>query len=89
MTHHNNTSTLPQQHHNVQKTGRLLVLNQENDQEKDKDMVQLLLNFKDKVDDVIVSSFHGNLLFVNVMKESFENFINQRQNKPAEVIGAS
>lgn len=70
----------------IKKTGRVYVLNQGNDTDKDKGMVQLLLNFKDKVDEVISVSFKRNPLFVNVMKESFENFINQRQNKPAEVI---
>lgn len=45
------------------------------------------IDFKDKIDNIIVSCFNRNEKFINVMKESFENFINQRQNKPAEVIG--
>ncbi|XP_073419646.1 cullin-4A [Dendrobates tinctorius] len=54
--------------------------------EKDKDMVQELLDFKDKVDHIIDVCFQKNEKFVNVMKESFETFINRRANKPAELI---
>lgn len=45
------------------------------------------LDFKDKLDNIIAVCFNRNEKFINVMKESFEYFINQRQNKPAEVIG--
>ena len=47
----------------------------------------LFSDFKDKVDNIITTCFCGNYKFVNSMKESFEHFINQRQNKPAELIG--
>jgi cullin-4 len=70
----------------IKKTGRIFVINHDNNPEKDKDMVQQLLDFKDKIDNIILMCFGKNEKFVNVMKESFENFINQRQNKPAEVI---
>ncbi|KAK7475514.1 hypothetical protein BaRGS_00033270 [Batillaria attramentaria] len=70
----------------IKKTGRLIVVNPSNDAEKDKDMVQNLLDFKDKIDNIIEVCFAQNQTFVNAMKESFENFINQRQNKPAEFI---
>jgi len=45
------------------------------------------VDFKDKLDNIVAVCFNKNEKFVNVMKESFEYFINQRQNKPAEVIG--
>lgn len=70
----------------IKKTGRVIVINPSNETEKDKDMVQELLDFKDKVDNVISECFMKNEKFVNSMKESFESFINQRQNKPAELI---
>jgi cullin-4 len=70
----------------IKKTGRLIVINVDNDADKDRCMVQHLLDFKDKLDNIIASCFNKNEKFVNVMKESFEYFINQRQNKPAEVI---
>ncbi|XP_018417756.1 PREDICTED: cullin-4A [Nanorana parkeri] len=54
--------------------------------EKDKDMVQELLDFKDKVDQIIDVCFQKNDKFVSVMKESFETYINKRPNKPAELI---
>lgn len=50
-------------------------------------MVQNLLDFKDKMDNVIDVCLSKNEKFVNALKESFETFINQRQNKPAELIG--
>ncbi|XP_069323892.1 cullin-4A isoform X2 [Eulemur rufifrons] len=62
--------------------GTTIVINPE----KDKDMVQDLLDFKDKVDHVIEVCFQKNERFVNLMKESFETFINKRPNKPAELI---
>uniref|UniRef100_A0A6Q2Z228 Cullin-4B n=1 Tax=Esox lucius TaxID=8010 RepID=A0A6Q2Z228_ESOLU len=54
--------------------------------EKDKTMVQELLDFKDKVDHIIDTCFMKNEKFVNAMKEAFETFINKRPNKPAELI---
>uniref|UniRef100_UPI0037E76AB4 cullin-4A isoform X1 n=1 Tax=Semicossyphus pulcher TaxID=241346 RepID=UPI0037E76AB4 len=54
--------------------------------EKDKDMVQELLDFKDKMDNVAQCCFTRNEGFINAMKEAFETFINKRPNKPAELI---
>ena len=44
-------------------------------------------DFKDKVDNIIHVCFGKNETFINTMRDSFENFINVRQNKPAEYIG--
>ena len=57
------------------------------DPEKDKSMVQDLLDFKDKMDNIVINCFQKNDKFVNSVKEAFEHFINQRPNKPAELIG--
>ena len=65
--------------------GSTIVINPE----KDKTMVQELLDFKDKVDHIIDICFMKNEKFVNAMKEAFETFINKRPNKPAELIGQS
>uniref|UniRef100_A0A8C5FLC4 Cullin 4A n=1 Tax=Gadus morhua TaxID=8049 RepID=A0A8C5FLC4_GADMO len=54
--------------------------------EKDKDMVQELLDYKDKMDNVVHTCFARNESFINSMKEAFEAFINKRPNKPAELI---
>uniref|UniRef100_A0A8C2F1M3 Cullin-4B n=1 Tax=Cyprinus carpio TaxID=7962 RepID=A0A8C2F1M3_CYPCA len=62
--------------------GSTIVINPE----KDKTMVQELLDFKDKVDLIIDVCFMRNEKFVNGMKEAFETFINKRPNKPAELI---
>ncbi|TSQ81028.1 Cullin-4B [Bagarius yarrelli] len=62
--------------------GSTIVINPE----KDKTMVQELLDFKDKVDSIIDICFMKNEKFVNAMKEAFETFINKRPNKPAELI---
>merc|ERR1712071_378701 len=56
------------------------------DPEKDKTMVQELLDFKEKLNNIVVNCYQSNEKFINSLKESFENFINQRLNKPAEMI---
>ena len=67
----------------VKKKGRTIVI----DPEKDKTMVQELLDFKEKLDRIVLTCFGRNDKFVNGLKEAFENFVNQRLNKPAELIG--
>ncbi|XP_029460522.1 cullin-4A isoform X2 [Rhinatrema bivittatum] len=66
----------------IKNFGTAIVINPE----KDKDMVQELLDFKDKVDHIIEVCFQKNEKCINLMKESFETFINKRPNKPAELI---
>ncbi|XP_053163130.1 cullin-4A isoform X1 [Hemicordylus capensis] len=66
----------------IKNFGTTIVVNPE----KDKDMVQELLDFKDKVDHIIEVCFQKNEKFINLTKESFETFINKRPNKPAELI---
>ncbi|OUM69418.1 hypothetical protein PIROE2DRAFT_57463 [Piromyces sp. E2] len=66
----------------IKKTGSFYVL----DSSKDPIMVQSLLDFKKDLDDVLEQSFNNNEKFVNTVKEGFETFINERQNKPAELI---
>lgn len=50
-------------------------------------MVQELLDFKDKMDNIVSHCFQRNDKFANSLKEAFEHFVNQRANKPAELIG--
>ena len=57
------------------------------DTERDKTMVQELLDLKTKVDTIIAQSFQGNEKITDVVRESFEAVVNKRQNKPAELIG--
>ncbi|XP_061482665.1 cullin-4A isoform X2 [Rhineura floridana] len=66
----------------IKNFGTTIVVNPE----KDKDMVQDLLDFKEKVDHIIEVCFQKNEKCINLMKESFETFINKRPNKPAELI---
>ncbi|TPX49800.1 hypothetical protein SeMB42_g00608 [Synchytrium endobioticum] len=66
----------------IKKTGLTLV----NDPSRDPNMVTDLLAFKAKLDNLMNIAFAKNEAFANTMKESFEYFINQRQNKPAELI---
>lgn len=72
------------QHFNqfVKKQGKLLVANPE----KDKSMVSELLTFKEQMDKVVNDCFMSQERFINSLKEAFEHFINQRPNKPAELI---
>ena len=66
----------------VKKRGKVIVLNPE----KDKTMVQELLDFKAKLDRIVTKCFLNNDKFAVALKDSFESFINTRQNKPAEMI---
>lgn len=66
-----------------QKKGRTIVI----DPEKDKSMVQDLLDFKDKLDNIVRNCFMHNDKYLNSLREAFEFFVNQRSNKPAELIG--
>lgn len=66
-----------------QKKGRTIVI----DPEKDKSMVQDLLDFKDKLDNIVHRCFDHNDKYINSLREAFEFFVNQRSNKPAELIG--
>ncbi|XP_071837977.1 cullin-4A-like [Apostichopus japonicus] len=66
----------------IKKTGTTIVI----DPEKDKTMVQDLLDFKDRMDNILKDCFGMNEKFSNTMKEAFENFINKRLNKPAEFV---
>jgi cullin-4 len=66
----------------IKKKGRVIVTNPE----KDKTMVQELLDFKEQMDGIVNLSFNKSEKFGNSLKEAFEYFINQRTNKPAELI---
>ncbi|KFK28509.1 cullin 4 [Arabis alpina] len=66
----------------IRKTGQRNVM----DEEKDKDMVQSLLDFKTSLDNIWEESFCKNESFGNTIKDSFEHLINLRQNRPAELI---
>jgi cullin-4 len=49
------------------------------DEEKDKDLVPFLLEFKASLDKILEESFAKNEAFSNTIKESFEHLINLRQ----------
>jgi cullin-4 len=56
------------------------------DPSRDLQMVESVLNFKKKLDEIVEKSFQKLTLFTNTIKEAFEAFINRRANKPAEMI---
>ena len=62
--------------------GKVIVMSPE----KDKYMVDELLNLKQKLDAVVTTSFQASEVFMTSVKSSFETFINKRHNKPAEMI---
>ncbi|GFY88922.1 cullin4 [Actinidia rufa] len=66
----------------IRRTGQGIVM----DEEKDKDMVSCLLEFKASLDTIWEESFSRNEAFCNTIKDSFEHLINLRQNRPAELI---
>lgn len=49
------------------------------DEEKDKDLVPCLLDFKSSLDTILEESFSKNEAFSNTIKDSFEHLINLRQ----------
>lgn len=53
---------------------------------KDKIMIQFLLEFKDQIDKVVTKSFRRNSKLFEAVKDAFKYFINQRHNKPAELL---
>ena len=57
------------------------------DPERDKVMVQDLLELKTKMDDIIAKAFRDGIKFYDTLREAFESVVNRRQNKPAELIG--
>ncbi len=58
-----------------------------NDPEKDKSMVQLLLDLKDHVDNIVEHGFRSHDSVMYVGKHAFERIVNARDNRPAEMIG--
>lgn len=66
----------------IKKRGKVIVGNVA----KDKTMVQDMLEFKQQLDAVAYGPWVKNELFINGIREAFEYFINQRHNKPAEMI---
>lgn len=65
----------------IKRKGREIVINPE----RDNTMIQELLDFKEKLDEISECWSH-NEKFLHALKDSFEHFINQRPNKPAELI---
>ncbi|KAK9766943.1 hypothetical protein K7432_003615 [Basidiobolus ranarum] len=55
-------------------------------QNRDSTMIQDLVDFKEKLDMILDTSFQKNEGFSNTLKDSFESFLNIRQHKPAEMI---
>lgn len=66
----------------IKQRGQVIVM----DLEKDKSMVQDLLEFKIRMDQVVNECFQKQEKFVYSLKDGFEYFINRRPNKPAELI---
>jgi len=56
------------------------------DAERERTLVQDLLQFKEKLDRILSDSFSSNEQFGHSLKEAFESFINVRQNRSAELV---
>ncbi|SPO30054.1 related to cullin 4A [Ustilago trichophora] len=57
-----------------------------NDRQRDDEMIDRLLEFKSFIDTIVSTGFQRDGDFVNAQKDSFEVFVNKRENKPAELI---
>eukprot|EP00002_Diphylleia_rotans_P022276 TRINITY_DN4363_c0_g1_i3.p1 TRINITY_DN4363_c0_g1~~TRINITY_DN4363_c0_g1_i3.p1 ORF type:complete len:740 (+),score=166.52 TRINITY_DN4363_c0_g1_i3:49-2268(+) len=53
---------------------------------KEQTFVQELLDFKDRVDTILRDAFSSLDILVNAVKDSFESFINTKQNKASELL---
>ncbi|KAI7880319.1 cullin-4A [Lichtheimia hyalospora FSU 10163] len=56
------------------------------DPKRDPTMVASLLAYKAKLDDICKECFLNDDQFLNILKESFEAFVNSRPNRPAELL---
>ena len=56
------------------------------DERREKDMVTRLLTLKSLADDAVHRAFESGETFVATNREAFEHFVNQRANKPPELI---
>lgn len=70
----------------VMRVGCDIVDNPENSVEKDREMIQRLLEWKDTLTDSIREGFSDDSSFSRTVQDAFEDFINRRQNKPAECL---
>ena len=68
--------------HEYQARGSALV----QDPKRDPIMIASLLAYKAKLDDICKECFLNDDQFLNILKESFEAFINSRPNRPAELL---
>ncbi|KAA1116411.1 hypothetical protein PGT21_013123 [Puccinia graminis f. sp. tritici] len=59
---------------------------EEEEAKRDAGMVERLIEFKTKLDGIVVGCFAEDREMFFAIKEAFETFINQRCNKPAELI---
>lgn len=66
----------------IKKYGQAIIIDPEND----KNMIQDLLNFKEKIDECINICFESNITIVKSSKEVFESLLGQRINIPAMLI---
>ena len=79
----NKLSPLKKYFHEFSKTKGLEIVQ---DTAKDKEMIGRLLDFKKRLDCIICECFSKDSDFRNIIRKSWEYFINQRQNKPAELM---
>ncbi|PLW07509.1 hypothetical protein PCASD_23613 [Puccinia coronata f. sp. avenae] len=59
---------------------------EEEEAKQDAGMIQRLIDFKTTLDRIVVDCFSRDREMFYAIKESFETFINQRHNKPAELL---
>jgi len=66
----------------VKHQGSAIVVNPE----KDSTMVNELLDFKQKIDEIMKKCFENNRVLGDAVHDAFKYFINIRKNRPAELI---
>lgn len=70
----------------LKRAGAEIVENPQKMPEKDKTMIKRLIDWRDVLLEVINESFCGDATFLRTLQEAFEEFINHRPSKPAELL---
>lgn len=56
-------------------------------EEKDRELVQSLLDFRERADALVAGAFAGSDSFKTVLRAALDTAVNSRENKPSELIG--
>jgi cullin-4 len=56
------------------------------DVNKDDEMISCVISLKERMNKAVVECFDSNIMFMDALRDAFSHFINQRSNRPAELL---